>query len=77
MNDKVRDDDLRWIVQNKAQADRIYMAYMAAELLTLRRREREARELIELGDASSDQHARHEEWVFRVDKWLSEGAEHE
>ena len=66
MTDKVSDDWLRMYLANDSG-----IGDMAAELLTLRRREREARELLKEAVFVFETY-RHRRFV-----WLSEGAEHE
>ena len=69
MNDKVSDERLRWLTLPDNYGSEV--GSMAAELLTLRRREREARELLKEAVFVFETY-RHRRFV-----WLSEGAEHE
>lgn len=66
MTDKLSDDDLAVIALKDSES-----GAMARELLTLRRREREARDLLKEAAFARDTY--HE----RRFVWLSEGVEHE
>jgi hypothetical protein len=69
MTDKVIDERLRWLTLPDNYGSEV--GSMARELLTLRRREREARDLLKESAFARDTY--HE----RRFVWLSEGAEHE
>jgi hypothetical protein len=68
MTDKLSDDDLRWIIAHDPVAGN---ASMARELLTLRKREREARDLLKEAAFVFETY-RQKRFV-----WLLEGAGHE
>ena len=69
MTDKVSDERLRWLTLRSNYGSEV--SSMACELLTLRRREQEARDLLK--EAAFARHLYHERRLV----WLSEGAEHE
>jgi hypothetical protein len=69
MPEKMSDEHLRWLTLPDNYGSEV--GSMARELLTLRQREREARELLKEA-AFVFETCRHKRFV-----WLSEGAEHE
>ena len=71
MTDKVSDVELRNIVASVRNCPETRIGQIARELLTLRQREREARELLKEAVFVFETY-RHKRFV-----WLSEGTEHE